>query len=44
MYISPDNKILIHSRVPIDDLMFIGSSVPFIYLLKVNISISIDLL
>jgi len=36
MYISPDNKILIHSRVPIDDLMFIGSSVPFIYLLKKN--------
>jgi intraflagellar transport protein 140 len=34
LYVSPDNKILIHSRVPINDLLFIGSSVPFVYLIK----------
>ncbi|ORX82074.1 hypothetical protein BCR32DRAFT_327034 [Anaeromyces robustus] len=34
LYISPENKILIHSRVPINDCKFIGSSVPFIYLMK----------
>jgi len=36
LYISSDNKILIHSRVPINDKIFIGPSVPFIYLLKKN--------
>ncbi|ORX53869.1 WD40 repeat-like protein [Piromyces finnis] len=34
LYISPDNKILTHSRIPLDNNIFIGSSVPFIYSMK----------